>query len=174
MSIYCNRIMKFKSILILFVTMAVAVVLSSCEKEHEENPYIQLTKELQTKYNSFVIGDWKYEEESDKKKETVFLSLREDGSMHYHDVYNKREEVMIGGVPTLTDWKTVLDEEESGHWSLRYNEHGPCLVLTVVYSNSAANGLILRFESANETEMTCQGITVSNIVTYKRIIENPE
>lgn len=163
--------MKIKSILILFVTMVVSVVLSSCEKEHEENPYIQLTNELQTKYKSFVIGDWLYEEESDKKKETVFLSLREDGSMQYHDVYNKREEVMIGGVPTLTDWKTVFDEEGTGRWSLRYNEYGPCLILTVVYSDNAANGLILRFESADETEMTCQGITVSNFVTYKRIKE---
>lgn len=166
--------MKIKSTLILLVAMVVTVTFTSCEKEHEENPYIQLTNELQTKYKSFVIGDWSYEEESDKKKETVFLSLREDGSMYYHDVYNKREEVMIGGVPTLTDWKTVLDEEESGRWSLRYNEHGPCLILTVVYSDNAANGLILRFESADETEMTCQGITVSNFVTYKRIKENPE
>ena len=166
--------MKIKSILILFVTMVVSVVLSSCEKEHEENPYIQLTNELQTKYKSFVIGDWLYEEESDKKKETISLSLREDGSMHYHDVYNKRDEVMIGGVPTLTDWKTVFDEEGTGRWSLRYNEYGPCLILTVVYSDNAANGLILRFESADETEMTCQGITVSNFVTYKRIRENPE
>ena len=91
--------------------------------------------------------------------------------MQYHDVYNKRDEVMIGGVPTLTDWKTVLDEEESGHWSLRYNEHGPCLILTVVYSNNAGNSIILRFESVDETEMTCQGITVSNIVTYRRVSE---
>ena len=115
--------MKIKSILILFVTMVVSVVLSSCEKEHEENPYIQLTNELQTKYKSFVIGDWLYEEESDKKKETISLSLREDGSMHYHDVYNKRDEVMIGGVPTLTDWKTVFDEEGTGRWSLCSQQH---------------------------------------------------
>lgn len=156
----------YSAVVILFCLLC--VTFTSCEKEHEENPYIQLTNELQTKYKSFVIGDWLYEEESDKKKETVFLSLREDGSMQYHDVYNKREEVMIGGVPTLTDWKTVFDEERTGRWSLRYNEYGPCLILTVVYSNNAANGLILRFESADETEMTCQGITVSNIVTYKR------
>lgn len=161
--------MKIKSTLILLVAMV--VTFTSCEKEHEENPYIQLTNELQTKYKSFVIGDWMYEEESDKKKETVFLSLREDGSMYYHDVYNKREEVMIGGVPTLTDWKTVFDEEGTGRWSLCYNEYGPCLILTVVYSNNAANGLILRFESADETEMTCQGITVSNIVTYRKVSE---
>ena len=161
----------YSAVVILFCLLC--VTFTSCEKEHEENPYIQLTNELQTKYKSFVIGDWLYEEESDKKKETVFLSLREDGSMQYHDVYNKREEVMIGGVPTLTDWKTVFDEKGTGRWSLRYNEYGPCLILTVVYSNNTANGLILRFESANETEMTCQGITVSNIVTYKRIIENP-
>ena len=163
--------MKFKSIFMLLLAVVIAVTISSCEKEHEENPYIQLTNELQTKYKSFVIGDWLYEEESDKKKETVFLSLREDGSMQYHDVYNKREEVMIGGVPTLTDWKTVFDEEGTGRWSLRYNEYGPCLILTVVYSDNAANGLILRFESADETEMICQGITVSNFVTYKRIKE---
>ena len=112
-----------------------------------------------------------YEEESDKKKEAVSLSLREDGSMQYHDVYNKREEVMIGGDPTLTDWKTVFDVEGTGRWSLCYNESGPCLILTVVYSNNAANGLILRFESADETEITCQGITVSNIVTYRRVSE---
>jgi len=159
----------YSAVVILFCLLC--VTFTSCEKEHEENPYIQLTKELQTKYKSFVVGDWLYEEESDKKKETVFLSLREDGSMQYHDVYNKREEVMIGGVPTLTDWKTVFDEERTGRWSLRYNEYGPCLILTVVYSNNAANGLILRFESADETEMICQGITVSNIVTYKRIKE---
>ncbi len=163
--------MKVKSTLILLVAMVLTVIFTSCEKEHEENPYIQLTNELQTKYKSFVIGDWLYEEESDMKKETVFLSLREDGSMYYHDVYNKREEVMIGGVPTLTDWKTVLDEEESGHWSLRYNEYGPCLILTVRYSDNAANSIILRFESADEKEMTCQGITVSNIVTYRRVFE---
>lgn len=161
--------MKIKSTLMLLVAMVVTVTFTSCEKEHEENPYIQLTKELQTKYKSFVIGDWKYEEESDMKKETVFLSLREDGSMYYHDVYNKREKVMIGGVPTLTDWKTVLDEEESGHWSLRYNEHGPCLILTVRYSDNAANSIILRFESADETELICQGITVGNFVTYRRV-----
>ncbi|MBR3080556.1 MAG: hypothetical protein IKH01_12225 [Prevotella sp.] len=161
--------MKIKSTLMLLVAMVVTVTFTSCEKEHEENPYIQLTKELHTKYKSFVIGDWKYEEESDMKKETVFLSLREDGSMYYHDVYNKREEVMIGGVPTLTDWKTVLDEEESGHWSLRYNEHGPCLILTVRYSDNAANSIILRFESADETELICQGITVGNFVTYRRV-----
>lgn len=166
--------MKIKSTLILLVAMVVTVTFTSCEKEHEENPYIQLTNELQTKFKSFVIGDWLYEEESDKKKETVFLSLREDGSMQYHDVYNKREEVMIGGVPTLTDWKTVFDEERTGRWSLRYNEYGPCLILTVVYSNNTANGLILRFESANETEMTCQGITVSDIVTYRRVSEDTE
>ena len=159
----------YSAVVILFCLLC--VTFTSCEKEHEENPYIQLTNELQTKYKSFVIGDWLYEEESDKKKETVFLSLREDGSMQYHDVYNKREEVMIGGVPTLTDWKTVFDEEGTGRWSLRYNEYGPCLILTVVYSDNAANGLILRFESADETEMTCQGITVSNFVTYKRIKE---
>lgn len=163
--------MKLKSILILLAIMAIAVVFNSCEKEQEVNPYIQLTKELQTKYNNFVVGDWKYEEESDKKKETVFLSLREDGSMYCHDVYNKREEVMIGGVPTLTDWETVLDEEESGHWTLRYNENGPCLILTVVYSDNAANGIILRFKSADEKEMTCQGITISDIVTYRRVSE---
>ena len=68
----------------------------------------------------------------------------------------------------------MLDEEKTGHWSLRYNEHGPCLILTVVHSNNAVKELIFRFERANETEMTCQGITISNIVTYKRIIENPE
>ena len=163
--------MKIKSTLILLVAMVVTVTFTSCEKEHEENPYIQLTNELQTKYKSFVIGDWLYEEESDKKKETVFLSLREDGSMQYHDVYNKREEVMIGGVPTLTDWKTLLDEEETGHWSLCYNEYGPCLILTVVYSNNADNGLTFRFERADETEMTCQGITINNIVTYRRVSE---
>ena len=92
--------------------MVVSVVLSSCEKEHEENPYIQLTNELQAKYKSFVIGDWLYEEESDKKKEAVFLSLREDGSMQYHDVYNKREEVKIGGVLHLLIGKQCSMKKE--------------------------------------------------------------
>ena len=164
--------MKIKSTIMLLMSIVVSIAVSSCDKEHEQSPYIQLTKELQSKYQSFVIGDWKYEWKTETKIETSYLSLREDGSMYSRIVYNKREEVMVGGVPTLTDWNVIFDEKETGRWSLKYNEHGPCLIVTFIYSNNAASEQILRFESADENEMICQGVMpISENITYHRVIE---
>lgn len=41
----------YSEVVMLFCLLC--VTFTSCEKEHEENPYIQLTNELQTKYKKF-------------------------------------------------------------------------------------------------------------------------
>lgn len=79
------------------------------------------TQILRKSYENKIKGEWIYKTDSSLSYIEQKYEFKENGILRGHILLMSRDSVFIKGKPELTDWKKIIDQDFSGHWSLLYN-----------------------------------------------------
>ena len=104
-----------------FAALCLLLTFGSCDNDAEwaDSESHEKEVEINNQYYEAIVGDWYRQDSTNVRKFYWGLHFNADGSMTSLMKFAKRDTVMVNGTPTLTDWRTVLNDSAGGSWSLK-------------------------------------------------------
>ncbi len=166
-----------KTIFIFFAFIA-TIIFISCDVATPkiiEEEVSEKTSELRKKYKDKLIGSWYFKRENKKRKAFEAYTFEKDGTMTGILKYMKRDSVIIGGKPMLTDWSFVIDDTIKGKWELYYSGDMEMNILSINANvvSSQKEKIIpfhtnFQFIDVNESTLHIAGLFTSGMGEFKR------
>ncbi|MCM1078952.1 MAG: hypothetical protein NC344_05110 [Bacteroidales bacterium] len=130
------------------------------------------TKDLRELYAGKVQGSWM----SVLEAELTYLEQRYtfggDGRVDGHVMLKSRKRVMVEGESLLTDWETVVDDDVTGTWDLRYMSSVQKNVLYLKMNSEFAYNSIIEFIGVSDSFLEITSPVFTNkIVRMQRVTE---
>lgn len=109
-----------RKVFVGLMLISMASTLHSCSNDPEwADPELHDQSEaIIAKYRPLIIGDWYRVGESDSRRDYIHLRFNADSSVYAVVKMQRRDTVMVGGKPTVTDWRTVYSDSTRQQWYL--------------------------------------------------------
>lgn len=140
----------------------------SCQGRYEfiGDEYSEETTRLREQYNKFMYGSWTYTDSSSTSYLHQRYRFNDNGTFNGHVTKRSRDSVLVNGHMTLTDWKTFVDEDVTGEWSLIHIADQQRDVLFVNSGHIYIGNKFLEFITVNDSILK-----VGSPFLYKKTIK---
>lgn len=155
--------------LLCFISL---LLFSSCSKDSEmpiDDNKSQETLRLRDLYATKVQGSWSHVYEKELVCVEQSYTFDEDGTFKGHLLVKTREWVTVKGESVLTDWETLIDDDITGVWDLRYLSSEKRNVMTLAAQSGYAPSSPLDFIGADDDFLEIKSPYIINeIIKMKR------
>lgn len=83
--------------------------------------YTKETKDLRSKFTNQIVGTWVSIQDSVYTYIEEQYNFEDNNILAGRYILRSRDSVMINGAKVITDWRTIIDQDLSGHWFLLFN-----------------------------------------------------
>lgn len=144
-----------KLLVILLALLSFTTLLTSCHGDRELSQEEEKTLAVRKLYYHKMIGEWYYEERTDRDIDYISYNCKEKGKLETYKKRLTREAITKNGKVEYGDWEVVEDETTTGEWRLGWSEaeNANYFSTSIHYGNNATNVEIHYFEYVNDAEL---------------------